>query len=194
MFVFRGTTLPKPRYSGTTGNISTKFPTHPKLIPTQPLQSNPLPFQQVRWATKKASGGSKNGRDSNPKYRGLKKVAGAHVKAGHILVRQLGTRWHPGKNVGMGKDFTIYALIHGYVRFRTVYRERPKPKKYIDVIPTWLEWNHLQQLRNKFKSKRIKFKDIVRPGDFTRVTSNETNEIQKWPTATVKLIKWRPWI
>ncbi len=68
-------------------------------------------------AHKKGQGSSRNGRDSNPQYRGVKKYGGQTVKAGSILVRQLGTKFRAGKNVGMGKDFTLFALTDGTVMF-----------------------------------------------------------------------------
>jgi len=68
-------------------------------------------------AHKKGVGSSRNGRDSNPKYLGVKRFAGQFVKAGNIIVRQRGTKIHPGENVGLGKDYTIFALIDGYVKF-----------------------------------------------------------------------------
>jgi large subunit ribosomal protein L27 len=68
-------------------------------------------------AHKKGQGSSRNGRDSNPKYRGIKRFGGQKVRAGTILVRQCGTRFHPGRNVGCGKDFTLYALTDGTVQF-----------------------------------------------------------------------------
>lgn len=71
------------------------------------------------FAHKKGQGSSTNGRDSNPQYRGLKKSEGCAVKAGNILVRQCGTRYHPGANVGLGKDYTLFALKDGVVRFTT---------------------------------------------------------------------------
>ncbi len=64
-------------------------------------------------AHKKAGGSSKNGRDSNPKMLGVKRYGGQKVNAGEILVRQVGTAFHPGRNVGLGRDFTLYALIEG---------------------------------------------------------------------------------
>ena len=67
-------------------------------------------------AHKKGGGTSKNGRDSQPKYRGVKRFGGQLVGAGEIIVRQVGTRFHAGQNVGMGKDFTLFALIPGRVR------------------------------------------------------------------------------
>ena len=68
-------------------------------------------------AHKKASGSSRNGRDSNPKYLGVKRFDGQLIKAGTILVRQRGTRFKPGKNVGIGRDHTLFALEQGYVKF-----------------------------------------------------------------------------
>ncbi|MEZ5944277.1 MAG: 50S ribosomal protein L27 [Planctomycetaceae bacterium] len=68
-------------------------------------------------AHKKGQGSSRNGRDSNPQHRGVKKFGGEAVIAGNILVRQCGTKWHPGKNVGMGRDYTLFALVDGNVAF-----------------------------------------------------------------------------
>lgn len=70
-------------------------------------------------AQKKAGGSSRNGRDSNPKMLGVKVFGGELVSAGSIIVRQRGTKFHPGKNVGIGKDHTIYATADGYVKFTT---------------------------------------------------------------------------
>ena len=68
-------------------------------------------------AHKKGQGSSRNGRDSNAQRRGIKKYGGEHVLAGNILARQLGNKWRPGKNVGQGKDFTLFALAEGRVMF-----------------------------------------------------------------------------
>jgi len=68
-------------------------------------------------AHKKGQGSSRNGRDSNAQRRGIKKYGGEKVRAGNILVRQLGTRFQPGKNVGMGNDYTLFALTDGVVSF-----------------------------------------------------------------------------
>ena len=68
-------------------------------------------------AHKKGQGSSRNGRDSNGQRRGVKRYGGEAVKAGNIIVRQVGTKFHPGKGVGMGSDFTIFALIDGHVQF-----------------------------------------------------------------------------
>jgi large subunit ribosomal protein L27 len=68
-------------------------------------------------AHKKGQGSSRNGRDSNGQRRGVKKYAGEKVVAGNILVRQVGTKFHPGRNVGMGSDYTLFALVDGVVGF-----------------------------------------------------------------------------
>lgn len=68
-------------------------------------------------ASKKGAGSTKNGRDSQPKMRGVKRFGGQEVTAGSILVRQVGTKFHAGENVGMGRDFTLFALINGKVAF-----------------------------------------------------------------------------
>jgi large subunit ribosomal protein L27 len=68
-------------------------------------------------AHKKGQGSSRNGRDSNAQRRGVKRFGGQSVRAGNILVRQVGTKFHPGKGVGMGNDYTLYALVDGRVNF-----------------------------------------------------------------------------
>ncbi len=68
-------------------------------------------------AHKKGQGSVKNGRDSQSKRRGVKKFGGERVLAGNIIIRQCGTKWHPGKNVGIGRDYTIFSLVEGAVRF-----------------------------------------------------------------------------
>lgn len=68
-------------------------------------------------AHKKGQGSSRNGRDSNGQRRGMKKFGGQQVKAGNILMRQCGTKIHPGKNVGLGRDYTLFALVDGVVRY-----------------------------------------------------------------------------
>ena len=81
-------------------------------------------------AHKKGVGSSRNGRDSNPQRRGVKKYGGEFVKAGNILVRQCGTQLHPGSSVGLGRDFTLFALIEGIVKF-----EGPKTRRRVSVYP-----------------------------------------------------------
>jgi large subunit ribosomal protein L27 len=83
-------------------------------------------------AHKKAGGSSKNGRDSNSQRRGIKCFGGERVIAGNILVRQLGTRIHPGANVGMGKDYTLFAKIDGVVAYERYGRTRKKVSVYTE--------------------------------------------------------------
>lgn len=83
-------------------------------------------------AHKKAGGSSKNGRDSNAQRRGIKRFGGNVVRAGNILVRQLGTRIHPGINVGMGRDYTLFALIDGVVSYERLGRDRKKVSVYTE--------------------------------------------------------------
>lgn len=81
-------------------------------------------------AHKKAAGSSKNGRDSNAQRRGIKRYGGEPVLAGNILVRQVGTRIHPGVNVGMGKDYTLFSLIDGVVAYERKGRDRKQVSVY----------------------------------------------------------------
>ncbi|MFC1538627.1 50S ribosomal protein L27 [Candidatus Latescibacterota bacterium] len=82
-------------------------------------------------AHKKGVGSSRNGRDSRGQRRGIKRFGGENVIAGNILVRQLGTRIHPGKNVGMGRDYTLFSLVDGKVAYENISRGR----KRISVYP-----------------------------------------------------------
>lgn len=82
-------------------------------------------------AHKKGVGSSRNGRDSQPQFRGVKMSGGQHVKTGMIIIRQNGTKFHPGLNVGMGKDYTIFAKADGVVSFGTGNGRR----KLVSVIP-----------------------------------------------------------
>ncbi len=77
-------------------------------------------------AHKMGTGSTQNGRDSNPKYRGVKKFGGESVIAGNIIIRQCGTKFKPGRGVGLGRDYTIFAIIDGRVRFRN---------RFVDVVP-----------------------------------------------------------
>jgi len=81
-------------------------------------------------AHKKGQGSTRNGRDSNAQYRGVKKFGGETVRAGNIIIRQLGTRIHPGKNVGLGKDYTLFALKDGKVKF---HKGGPRNRKFVSV-------------------------------------------------------------
>lgn len=82
-------------------------------------------------AHKKSGGSSKNGRDSNPKYLGVKKYGGEHVVPGNIILRQRGTKTYPGQNVGMGKDHTLFALVEGKVAFK----EKSGGRMFVNVLP-----------------------------------------------------------
>jgi len=77
-------------------------------------------------AHKKGVGSSRNGRDSNPQYLGIKKYGGEVGRAGNSIVRQNGTKWHPGTNVGLGTDYTIFALVDGVVKFEHKDKRRYK--------------------------------------------------------------------
>lgn len=81
-------------------------------------------------AHKKAGGSTRNGRDSNPKFLGVKKFGGESVLAGNILVRQRGTQFHPGDNVGCGRDHTLFALTDGQVEFS---RGGPHKRKFVSI-------------------------------------------------------------
>ena len=86
-------------------------------------------------AHKKGVGSSRNGRDSNPQYLGVKKFGGQRVVAGNILVRQRGTKFHPGRNVRRGRDDTLFALVDGVVKFEP----KDKRRKQISVYPAQSE-------------------------------------------------------
>ncbi|VVC75185.1 50S ribosomal protein L27 [Aquicella siphonis] len=83
-------------------------------------------------AHKKAGGSTRNGRDSNPKYLGIKRYGGQIVNAGEILVRQRGTKFHPGMHVGLGRDHTLYALVSGRVVFGV---KGPMRKRSVSIEP-----------------------------------------------------------
>jgi large subunit ribosomal protein L27 len=83
-------------------------------------------------AQKKGGGSTSNGRDSEGRRLGVKKFGQEHVLAGNILVRQRGTKFHPGKNVGIGKDHTLFALIEGFVEFKRGQKDR----SFVSVVPT----------------------------------------------------------
>ncbi len=82
-------------------------------------------------AHKKGQGSTRNGRDSKPKYRGVKRFGGQKVNAGSILVRQVGTKFHAGRNVGIGRDWTLFALVDGVVSFGRLGRDKTK----VEVLP-----------------------------------------------------------
>lgn len=85
-------------------------------------------------AHKKAGGSSRNGRDSIGQRRGVKRYGGQKVLAGNILVRQLGTKIHPGRNVGLGKDYTLFAKVDGEVKFEK-YKRKQRVKTRVSIVP-----------------------------------------------------------
>jgi large subunit ribosomal protein L27 len=99
----------------------------PRVASSQRLGMEALTIEA---AHKKGAGSTKNGRDSNSKRRGVKVYGGQPVPAGGIIIRQLGTKVHPGKNVGLGKDYTLYSLIDGVVKF-----DKNSRIKKVNVIP-----------------------------------------------------------
>ena len=82
------------------------------------------------FASKKGKKKKKNGRDSNPKYLGLKRTDGELVKAGNIIVRQRGTKFHAGTNMGLGRDYTLFALTDGYVKFEKFGKNKKRVSVY----------------------------------------------------------------
>jgi large subunit ribosomal protein L27 len=84
-------------------------------------------------AHKKGGGSSRNGRDSQAKRLGVKKFGGEAVRSGNILVRQRGTKFYPGVNVGMGRDFTLFATIDGFVKFEHVTRDKKRISVYAEA-------------------------------------------------------------
>ncbi len=83
-------------------------------------------------AHKKAGGSTRNGRDSESKRLGVKRYGGELVKAGNIIVRQRGTHFHAGENMGIGRDHTLFAKVEGHVLFRT---KGPKNRKFVSIVP-----------------------------------------------------------
>lgn len=112
------------------------------LLPSTSLVPPIAILTQIRLATKRSGGSTQNNRDSPGKRLGTKKYGGEFVIPGNIIVRQRGTRFHPGENVGMGRDHTLFALQPGYVKFYNDPKDT-KPRRYIgvalnemDVLPT----------------------------------------------------------
>jgi len=91
-------------------------------------------------AHKKGVGSSRNGRDSNPNYLGVKLFGGQHAKAGSIIVRQRGTKHNPGRNVGLGRDHTLFALVEGHV----VFAKKAKGKSWVSIEPIAVEASEAQ--------------------------------------------------
>ncbi|KAG5034955.1 hypothetical protein AAZX31_04G124700 [Glycine max] len=99
---------------------------------TSDVSGEGLSFTFRRWASKKTAGSTKNGRDSKPKNLGVKKFGGERVIPGNIIVRQRGTRFHPGNYVGLGKDHSLFALKEGWVKFE---RNKLTGRKWVHVEP-----------------------------------------------------------
>ena len=89
-------------------------------------------LHQIRWASKKQGGSTQNNKDSNPKYLGVKLYGGQRCSPGNIIVRQRGTEFHPGVNVGMGRDHTLFSLIDGHIKF---IKDRRRKRTFIHVEP-----------------------------------------------------------
>lgn len=121
--------------------VLTSFPTSPTSspggLPETSSRSLACAFSliSVRFASKKQGGSSSNGRDSNPKFLGIKKYGGEHVGAGAIIARQRGTKWWCGANCGIGVDHTVYSLISGRVHFTDAHDKYKPGKKIINVVP-----------------------------------------------------------
>ena len=100
-------------------------------------------------AHKKGQGSTRNGRDSNPQMRGVKRFGGEKVTAGCIIVRQCGTKWHPGRNVGLGRDYTIYSLIDGVVKYE--HKDKRRVKVSVSIFgratPVELEFEQVERAK-----------------------------------------------
>jgi len=99
-------------------------------------------------AHKKGAGSSDNGRDSNANYLGVKLFGGQYAKAGNIIIRQRGTKFHPGENVGMGKDHTLFALVEGHVGFK----KRRLNRTFVNIIP----FDQVEETIAPVKAKQVK--------------------------------------
>ena len=114
-----------------------------------PQEPQPQPQQtQVRLASKKAGGSTSNGRDSNPKFLGIKKYGGELVRPGNIIARQRGTKWHPGENCGIGTDHTLFSLVDGKVKFT---KNRVKGRTIVNIEKFTEEEIALWQARGKLR-------------------------------------------
>ncbi|WPT16170.1 50S ribosomal protein L27 [Picochlorum sp. SENEW3] len=111
-----------------TGALQTRLDTRDQTY--HPSSNSGSLYTQVRWASKKQGGSTQNNKDSNPKFLGVKLFGGEHCIPGNIIVRQRGKRFHPGVNVGMGKDHTLFSLVEGCVSFT---KDRKKNRTYVNV-------------------------------------------------------------
>jgi large subunit ribosomal protein L27 len=127
------------------------------MLNLKPILLNPI-FTQVRHASKKSGGSTSNGRTSNPKFRGFKKANGALVEPGNIILRQMGSKFHAGKGVGTGRDFTLFALEPGRV---CIHYDLERQLKYVSIDV------------NKPSAKQIKqeLRDMVNVGDYLKLSS-----------------------
>lgn len=120
-------------------------------VSTAPRRAASAPLT-IECAHKKGAGSTKNGRDSNSKRRGVKVYGGQPVPAGGMIIRQLGTKVHPGKNVGLGKDYTLFSLIDGVVKF-----EKNSRMSKVNVVPfeeyEIPEGQRLQEGSRKYKKR-----------------------------------------
>lgn len=106
-------------------------------------------------AHKKGAGSSDNGRDSNANYLGVKLFGGQYAKAGNIIVRQRGTKFHPGRNVGIGKDHTLFALVEGHVAFK----KRRLNRTFVDILP----FDQVEETIAPVKAKQVKSTPTPKP-------------------------------
>ena len=111
-------------------------------------EPQPQQKQQVRLASKKAGGSTSNGRDSNPKFLGIKKYGGELVRPGNIIARQRGTKWHPGENCGIGTDHTLFSLVDGKVKFT---KNRVKGRTIVNIEKFTEEETALWRARGKLR-------------------------------------------
>ncbi|KAG2181197.1 hypothetical protein INT43_008779 [Umbelopsis isabellina] len=133
-----------------TGATSSLF-SHAQLPSRATMSADKM---QIRWATKKSGGSTRNGRDSAGRRLGVKKFGGQEVIPGNIIVRQRGTTFHPGDNVGMGKDHTIFALQPGYVHF---YKDPTQPKRrFVGVV-----FDRAQTLPTPFNQPKPRRFDLI---------------------------------
>ena len=142
--------------NNTTNNCNTNNPTRASLLSSL-LSSfsfvvvggeQPQQPQRVRLASKKAGGSTSNGRDSNPKFLGIKKYGGELVRPGNIIARQRGTKWHPGENCGIGTDHTLFSLVDGKVKFT---KNRVKGRTIVKIEKFTEEEIALWQARGKLR-------------------------------------------
>ena len=142
--------------NNTTNNFNTNNTTRASLLSSLlssfsfVVLGGEQPQQQirVRLASKKAGGSTSNGRDSNPKFLGIKKYGGELVRPGNIIARQRGTKWHPGENCGIGTDHTLFSLVDGKVKFT---KNRVKGRTIVNIEKFTEEETALWRARGKLR-------------------------------------------